>query len=198
MFWIYWLIGAVVVFIEGAFAYHDGFLTQAQIAQYHNFPKAWSFMEHGGMWCDLLLVSPLVAMIVSKYHLAYVSWLSAAFLVVGIGITLYFNHMYNTKWLPFPEAGVHDNAVTTMGRIHGFYAIITMWIIFMFYFCPLDPQMTRSDLLKVSIGLLILFAVGITKFSTKWEWRMIDTIQVGIAWAVTIGFTCWKYQHLTQ
>lgn len=198
MFWMYWLIGAMIVFIEGACAYHDGFLTQGQIAYHHHFPKAWSFMEHAGMWCDLFLVSPLVAMIISKYELAYSSWQSIVFIALSIAITLYFNHMYNTKWLIVPEAGRHDGAVTTMGKIHGLYAVVTMWIIFLFYFCPVTPEITKSDLLKVFGALLILFFVGITKFSTKWEWRRLDSITVATECLITIGVTYWKYQHLSK
>lgn len=194
MFWTIWLCGALIVVIEGICAHWDGFLTQAQIAYFYRFHKAYSFMEHGGMWCDMFVLPPIVAIAISNYHLAYMSWQSAGFVGVSVAIMLYFHHSYKTT-AAIPEAGRHHGKVTPMGVIHGFYAVITMWILFLFYFCPISPVMRKSDLLKVSAGLMILFVIGVRKFSRKWKWATIDTIQVSIAWIIILIVTAYKYRY---
>lgn len=197
MFILIWALGVLYVVAEGIAAYFDGFLTQEQIAENYNYRHAYSFMEHGGMWCDITFLPLIFAMILSKYKFEYLSWQSFVSAGICIGMVIYANYQYrhNVALLPTPESGQHDGKVTVMGRMHGIYAIIGIWTYLLLYFCPVHPVIKKEDLIIATAGLLVLFPVGVIKFNPDWHWRTTDTVTTAVSYLVTIIAFFWKYQY---
>ena len=81
MFWLVLTIGVILVLAQGVFSYRDGYLTKKQMAT-RGIRHGWSFLEHGGMWADIFIISPLIAYVSSQHQLAYVSPKSTIFLLL--------------------------------------------------------------------------------------------------------------------
>jgi hypothetical protein len=87
MLYLLLFVGIVLVVIQGACAYFDGYLTQAQMHA-QGVLNGYSFMEHGGMWADVLVISPLVAYIATKYELKYTAWYSLLIFAIAVIATI--------------------------------------------------------------------------------------------------------------
>src|SRR4051812_22256903 len=128
--------GILVVIVEGVISWATGWLTQSQLRARE--VTGYSFMEHGGMWADVFIVSPLVAYIMSKYQLAYFSKRGWVILALATLVSFVAGYAYQ-KLLVVPEVFVHDGKTSVVGWIHGLFAISAIWIIVLFY---IDPSAT--------------------------------------------------------
>ncbi len=146
------LIGWAFVLSHGFLAYYDGggYLTQAQMQS--RGIKGWSFMEHGGMWFDFFILTPVVAYIVSHYKLPILSKTSIAFICGIIVALICFGFFYSSKTFGIPEAHTHDGKTAPAGYVHGVYALIVAWVLFMFYFKISMSADYRHDIKWVSMA----------------------------------------------
>lgn len=161
----------MMVILQGVLAYADGYFTRAQLWRCHGEEKAsrgYVFLEHGGMWFDFLILSPLVAHIVGCYELAYDSWMSIILLTVCILFSYKLGTGYTAVSLKTPEAHAHDGHTTVAGYIHGMYAILAMWVLVLFYLTPTQPQVSKADLIVTSILLTPFFFAGAAKWNRRW------------------------------
>lgn len=189
-----WLTGASLVLIQGYLAYHDGFLTENQMLRRHRIKNGYSFMQHGGMWADMFVISPLVAYIVSKYDLAYspnvqgnILWLPAlSLLLVSIGVCLTAGVMFARSGKVIPEAHAHDGKTTVAGWIHGWFAMVCLWAILMFYLLPISPKVPDHEILAITGILSSFFFLGATKFTSRWTPKKQDLVQV-----LALSFVLW-------
>ena len=186
--------GILLVILQGLCAYADGWLTQGQIARNHPGVIGYAFMEHGGMWADLLIISPILAYTVGKYKLEYTAWWSWMVLIICIGLTLAAGYGINKASLTVPEAHAHDGCATAAGWIHALYSVIGAWVMILFYSSPTRPSVTHADLIRVSIVLTPFFFMGVVKFNPVWFSRWSQDVPgqlttfIGpiVVWSITL------------
>lgn len=187
LFLIIMLIGIALVFVQGACAYYDEFLTQTQMRQ-QGIHNGWSLMEHGGMWADVFIVSPVVAYIASNYDLDW-SWRGLAFLGACSVAVLILVHVYEKGGLVNPEAHTHDGKTTAAGWIHAIYAVLALWVLGEF-FLGLIPFPAKTDLLVMAVVLTAFFYLGVMKFSPRWKLtgdvQKQLNIQTVAIWAIAV------------
>lgn len=190
LFWAILGSGIALVFIQGLASWFDGYLTQAQLAA--RGITGWSFMEHGGMWADVFIISPLVAYFVSNYQLPYFSKWGLVILAVAVVFSLGMGYLYQQGGMVTPEAHTHDGTTTVAGWIHGVYAVAAIWICAMVYIPGLaSPPISKADIIGLSMLLIPFFYSGVAKFSERWVFETPAQWQVGastaIIWAITIA-----------
>ncbi len=188
MFLIVLTVGIILVLTQAMCAWEDGYLTQAQMRR-HGVMNGYSFMEHGGMWADIFVISPLVAYLASHYHFAYTASYSWLILVIVLAIVIPANRAYNKIGLRFPVAHNHDGHITPAGWIHVLFAIVVMWFAGMFYFTPTNPPASIRDILGASGILTPFFFLGIVDFNHRWVFlkgaKIQLVVQVAILWLMT-------------
>lgn len=184
------LVGSVLVLIQGLSSFLDGFITQSQMID-RGVMNGYSFMEHGGMWADFLIITPTVAFIVNEYQLPYASTRSMVILAVAtVGLVL---AAYQWQQLAAftPEAHAHNGYTTVAGYIHLIYAIISMWIIVLFLISPYWLNVQKHHLIIIAVLLSIWAILGVMKFSPRWTCENGIKIQVAvevfIIWVATAG-----------
>jgi hypothetical protein len=180
MFWFVLLAGIALVIVQGILSYFDGYLTQAQM-QAHGVTNGYSFMEHGGMWADVFVISPMVAYLTTKYRFGYTAWWSWLILGIALAITIGSAPIYNKIGLMFPVAHSHDGHTTAAGYIHGVFAVAVLWIAGMFYFTPTDPPASAHDLIGISALLTPFFFLGIVDFNSRWIFLKGAKIQLAVS-----------------
>ncbi|HUC31629.1 MAG TPA: hypothetical protein VMR99_03020 [Candidatus Paceibacterota bacterium] len=183
MFLRVFLIGIALVILQGVCSYFDGYFTQFQM-QAAGIMNGYSFMEHGGMWADIIVISPMVAYIVSRYRLKYTSWYSILIFVIAVGITIAAGIAYKKIGLIYPTPHSHDGRTTAAGWIHGVFAIAALWIAGMFYFTPTNPHASTRDVLVISGLLTPFFFLGIVDFNSRWVFMHGAKIQLAVSIAI--------------
>ncbi|HET8575224.1 MAG TPA: hypothetical protein VFM02_03595, partial [Candidatus Paceibacterota bacterium] len=168
VFWSIWILGIALVILQGFFAYRDGYFTQRQMRCTHGIVSGWAFIEHGGMWADVFIVSPLVAFIVSRYDFNYTAWYSWVLLIADIALSIFAGRAYAEAGKKTPEAHTHHGKTTVAGWIHGFFAVVGIWIVALFFLTPARPPVSVTDLLIVAGILTPFFVLGIMKFNRRW------------------------------
>ncbi len=179
--------GVVLVFVQGISSWFDGYLTQAYMRS-HGVTNGWSFMEHGGMWSDVFIISPVVAYIVSKYDVEYFSQWGLIILGVALVVSLAMGAMYQKNGITIPEAHTHDGTTTLAGWIHGLFAVAAIWTCALFYLNLVSPSVLKFDVLVISLLLTPFFFLGVVKFSDRWTFDTIAQWQVAFEtaglWAI--------------
>ncbi len=66
--WAVLVTGLFLVCVQGATSWMDGYLSQKQMKKELGIYDGWSFLQHGGMWADVFIVSPLVAYILGRVY----------------------------------------------------------------------------------------------------------------------------------
>ncbi len=170
-------VGIILVLIQGFASWFDGYLTQDQMVSRGII--GWSFMEHGGMWADVLVISPFVAYLVSRYQFPYVSNRGIMLLAIAIALSLIMGHMYQKGGMLIPEAHTHHGTTTIAGWIHGVFAVAAIWIFAMVYLPGMaTPPVSKVDLLVISIMLTPFFYLGVAKFNPRWTFSVTAKLQV--------------------
>ncbi len=168
-------------------AYYDGYLTQGQMIVLGRHGYAW--VEHGGTFVDLFVITPAMAYITSQYRLAYTAWWGWLLLGLTAIVVLWSMQMYSQIAVSAPEAHTHHGETTIAGWIHGVYAIWGIWVFALFLVTPTTPHTSIHDLLLVAVALTILFPLGVIKFNSTWSWTISNSWQVGIeiagVWLIT-------------
>ena len=166
------IVGELLVLLQGILAYKDGYLTRKEMREYHDIAytlKGFSFMQHGGMWADVLLVSPLMAYLVHVHAFAYDSWAGLAVLAGSALVIRVLGRMYAAVSLKVPEAHAHDGKTTWAGRVHGAYALPCMWLLVMYYLGPRrEPGESYDDMIFTSKCLTPYFFIDAAKWSHRW------------------------------
>lgn len=184
IFWTVMFVGVGMVLLQGICSYTDGYFTEGQMFRRHGIENGWSFMQHGGMWSDVFIITPVVAFVLAKYDLHFTSPSSLGLLGISVVITLLMLHVYSQGGLKNPEAHTHQGTTTAAGWIHAVFAIVAMWIIIRFYATPLSPMPNVQDILIVSCALTPFFLLGVVKFTNRWTFESGAMIQVLVLTAV--------------
>ena len=137
LFW--WAIIAFegMVILQVLYAWCDEFLTPAQMRR-GGIREGLPFMAHGGMWGDLIFISPLVAII---YATDGPEWSSVNVMTAMIGGGVASIVMHETyKRGELPEAHVQFGCLTTAGLIHRWYMAIALAVLGLYYIrAPYTP-----------------------------------------------------------
>ena len=182
------------IVLQGIAAWLDGYLTQAQM-QSHGIMNGWSFMEHCGIWMDVIIISPAVAYFVSNHQFAYTSkWGMVAF-VATLASWLVLIYLYQQGGKITPEAHTHYGTTTVAGWIYFVYAVLTTWVLVMAFISGLaTPAVSKLELSILAIALMPFFYYGVVKFSDRWTWSPLARYQVIVeilfVWTVTL-FRVW-------
>ncbi len=197
LFLIVYAVGVALVVLQGVFAYQDGYFSETQMREVHGITNGWAFMQHGGMWADVFIISPMVAYVVSNYQIGYFRWYSVVIFLVAIVASLLAGNMYQKAGMVTPEAHTHDGITTAAGWIHGLFAVVAIWAIVMFYLAT--PGVTTRDLIVVACILTPFFFLGVYKFSSRWTFdsqaRAMVFSLTPLLWVATLGRIWFKSKY---
>jgi hypothetical protein len=130
LFWLSIIGFEAMVVLQGLTAWCDEFLTPAQM-QRSGVREGLPFMAHGGMWGDIIFISPLVATIIAIYGPEWSPGSVATAVILG-GIASGAMHETYKKG-PFPEAHVQYGRLTTAGQIHRWYMALAFAALILYY-----------------------------------------------------------------
>lgn len=188
IFWTILIVGILLVVLQGVASWYDSYFSQEQIMRVHHIDNATSFLQHGGMWSDVLIISPIVAYVASKYSFDYSSWEAIALFGCVFVFALVMGEMYRHGGVIHPEAHTHDGYTTFAGRIHGLFAIIALWVCVEVYFGWTTPVVSKTDILIISVPLTLFIPLGVKKFGVPFDsaawWQM--RILIPALWILTI------------
>jgi hypothetical protein len=125
-----------LVLLGGYLAYRDNFLTARQMVRNKGITNGLPFLAHGGMWGDFFLISPLLAIIVSRYATQWSGLQMFGSFLLGFFISFIMHEQY--KKIEIPESHVYGGKTTKAGEAHKLYMIIALSIIILFFFCTRD------------------------------------------------------------
>ena len=179
LFWTILGTGIALVVVQGIASWFDGFLTQAQMRS-RGITNGYSFVEHGGMWADVFVISPMVAYAASKYQLHYFSQSGLAILFAALVVAVVMGYLYRKGALTAPEAYTHDDKTTLAGWLHGLYAVAAIWICALFYLNLATPGVSPKDIIVFSLILTPFFYLGVAKFNERWTFDAFAKRQVTI------------------
>ena len=144
------------------------------------------FIEHGGMWGDTFIVSPLVAYMVSEMKHPS-PWGS----LVAISITVVVGVMMIRIWAQatagndgFDEAFARNGKLTISGWLHFVYMLPTLSVVIMYYWCQPRGTVSVFQAGVVSILMAVHTATGILQP----DWHTNGKIS-SITWR--IAFVMW-------
>jgi len=200
MGWEFWLalaIGEFLILLQGIAAYKDGFLTHAQMLYVHNIcdTEGYSFMNHGGMWSDFFLITPLSAYLIEKYTFTgdfYTEiFIGVVALLLWLALAVF---VYAPSGIKMPEAYTHSGDVTVAGWLHVIYAAVATSVIAMMYIGMVTPTISHTDIIIMSSILSVWAYLGVVKFTSNWSfWEnkiVMSQVAVEIAgiWLITWCF----------
>jgi hypothetical protein len=193
--WTVLLVGIALVLIQGLAAWMDGYFTQDQIKRVHGITSAYSFVQHGGMWSDVFIITPIVAYISSKYELEYTTWRAIILLLAAVVLVyLAMEFVYKPAGIKMPEAHTHDGRTPLTGWVHALYAVAAIWVCVEVYLGWTTPVVSSTDIIVVSLLLTPFFYLGVAKFSNQWVFDTGAKWQVGVEivglWLLT-GWRVW-------
>lgn len=183
------LWGVVLVVVQGILAWRDGYLTQAQMHS-HGVMNGYSFMEHGGMWSDVFIVSPLVAYLLAHYRFPFREWWSWLIFAIAVAVAYAANAAYNDIGLRYPVPHNHDGHITPAGIIHAGFGVVVLWLVVMFYLTPINPLPSARALICVSLTLTPFFFLGMVDFNRRWVFlkgaKMQLATEIVVLWVITL------------
>lgn len=146
-----------LVVIQALVSYRDGFFWPHQMLE--RTSKGLPFAMHAGMWGDVFILSPLLAVIVA-YRIEEWSWANIA--IAGfLGFVASSGMHEQYKGIPWPEAHVQNGELTFVGKAHVIYMAVAFAILGLYYLAgEYTPYMWWTSLavvVHVVIGNHMLF-----------------------------------------
>lgn len=180
LFILVMIVGEVLVFLQAVASSRDGYFSERQMFQQGT--RGYSFLQHGGMWADFLIITPLIAYLVGKYNFSYLSTWSLGIIYVSFVLWLSLAiFLYAPMGKNSPEAHTHDGKTTVAGGIHIVYATLASWIIAMVYIPNMsEPHLLGRDIIITSGALIPWIFVGVMKFTPQWRFNSSSIAQVYI------------------
>ncbi len=158
LYWSVFTFSILAVLLQAVLAYRDYFFSVAQMQLCHA-DRGVPFDMHTGMWGDLFIITPLMALVVSKYaHF----WDNTAMLwAVGAGVvlSLIMHCTYISAGNKFPEAHTHDGDLTAAGMVHLIYMGLAFAVIALFFFAT--PHPAAGDVRLVYALLMVHVVLGV-------------------------------------
>ncbi len=180
-FIIVMITGALLIFFQCILAYIDEFFSSKQMEE-TDIMQGYSLLQHGGVWYNAIILTPLIAYLVGKYQFDYYSTVSV---VIATGSMVFWIlstiFVYNPMGKITPEAHTHDGRTTEAGWSHVVYASLATWILAMVYITDLTtPEISTTDVLITSGILIPWIFFGVVKFNREWVFSPFAKKQVAI------------------
>ncbi len=177
-------LGEALVALQGLVSWNDEYFSAPQMQREGH--RGYSFLQHGGMWADFFLITPLTAWLVGKYNFAHtptVALIFAAALVLWEALAVF---VFVPAGEIVPEAHTRGGHITAAGWILILYAGIATGIIAMVYLPGYTmPAVSNADIIIVSVVLVPWLILGVVKFSSAWRMSgQIFTQMVAVVIAV--------------
>lgn len=192
-------ISILWVLMEGLLAYADGMLTPSQmLARYPTHLQGLPFICHGGMWGDLLFITPIVGIIVALYG---DQWSTTQMLVMlGIGMVLSGAIHSVYVMTPFADSLAWKGGISAAGWVHVLYMGVALAIVGLLYFYTANVPPTYlvvvSVLLTAHVAIGNHIVLGWLNELHHWSWCP-DFIHKPDPW-ITIAAVCVILTGLTQ
>lgn len=160
------------------------------------------FVEHSGMWLDVVMVSWLVPVLMDKCWRNWSGFEITVAVMVSIFITAFMLHKWRLDGKDMEEAFVQKGQLTTAGWIHGLYMIIAISVVILYY-CATPPAEANQcvDLVTIALALHITVSLAVPQLHShgKVPAEVIGYIGIGIfvltiAWALIKYYAVWKVQ----
>ncbi len=144
--------------------------------------QGYSLLQHGGVWYDTIILTPLIAYLIGKYQFDYNSTVSV---VIATGSMIFWilstMFIYAPMGEIMPEAHTHDGRTTEAGWSHVVYASLATWILAMIYIPNITtPEISTTDVLITSGILIPWIFFGVVKFNREWVFNSSTKKQVVI------------------
>lgn len=148
------LVNAILVLFEGIIAMHEGYMSHTQMGE-----KSLPWLNHGGSWADLIIISIVIAMII-PYRLR---WKRRDIILCGIlsAIITIACHVWWAISMPISShiiniSGQWFSKLTIGGYYHLVYMWIVLAIIILYYFAtPSAPKKAVS----IWLGIYVVPAI---------------------------------------
>ena len=193
---VFWLVvgtGLGLVAAQGAASWLDGCWSQAQLRSL-GVTNSYSFWEHGGMWADVFIITPLVAYAVSKYELDCSSGSGVVALFASGAVTLVLIELYRRWGMAMGDHCTYDGKTTLAGWIHGLFAFGAIWVCAEIYLGLTTPVVSNRDIIIFSTMLSPFFYLGVAKFNERWVFGVAEKWQVigglALVWMIA-AFHIW-------
>ncbi|MCX6715891.1 MAG: hypothetical protein NT077_02615 [Candidatus Taylorbacteria bacterium] len=161
------------------------------------------FIAHGGMWGDLLIITPLMGVIVSTYGGGWTlpQVLSCVALGMIVSVAMHLSYLQGT----FPESHIDQRIINEAdgrrvqdtlsgaGRIHVVYMAAMLAIIFLFYFASKSvsvPDAINAQLL-LSVHIIMGTHIPLGLWNPKWYGRRPD-LTAYVTVTVVAVFIAWR------
>ena len=135
MFWVLFIVFEGWVALQGFVAWREGFFTFAQARENGRpgVPVA-SFTRHGGMWGDVLFVSPLCARLLADYVAIWPMSFVGRAVLASTAITVVMLVVWADASTKVDEPFAREGAVTTPGLLHAVYMTGALAVVMLFLY----------------------------------------------------------------
>jgi hypothetical protein len=150
------ILAQALVVLGGFFAYRDKMFFVSQMKGCgidHGLP----FVVHGGMWGDLLIISPLIAVIVCGYGNQWTLSQPCVAIAIGFVVSAGMHYFLYTKGA-HPSAHQRGGQLTSCGWIHLVYMGGALAVLILFFFCT--PNISNTFLYLTSTLLAVHMFIG--------------------------------------
>lgn len=176
-------VGVGLVAVQGICSAFDHRFSSAQMNHYR-IERCWSFLQHGGMWADVLIISPIVAFVLGSYRLDYTSWWGIGTYVFSLVLTLVMVEFYRRMGIAWGDHCTHDGKTKPAGWVHAAFAFAAIWILLEVFLGLTTPVVSNVHLVIIAIWMTPFFYLGVKKFHHSWVMSTQDKRQIA---ALTIG-----------
>jgi hypothetical protein len=185
-----------LVLAQALFAYQDGFLNASQMLQ-NGTKSGLPFSWHFGMWGDIVLISPMSALIVAYYSK---QWTPASLVLsglLGLAVSIVMHWVYTFSAMP--EAHVQAHQLTRAGMVHLIYMAFALTIFIQLFL--FTPHITARALRWISVLVFMHvlagthIVLGILALLTPLEWyggRPLQSIMGGLIIGLLAAGLLWR------
>jgi len=145
----------------GLLSWKDGIFNHAQMLARYGSSRGLPFINHGGMWGDALIVSPVIATLISRYADHWSTTLIFWCAVIGVLVSMGMHNLYSGSALQnaFPDCLVLPQGVRPGGVLHVGYFAAVFAVLLLFFFCT--PDVIPLDAVVVSIAFSAHMGLGV-------------------------------------
>jgi len=153
------------------------------------------FVGHGGMWGDMLLITPLTSIIIVTCGHQWIFIRLFALALVAMSASAILHVIWS--WNPRPDSLACFNRITRAGMMHVRYMSITLTVVLMLYFGT--PVVPSALLIASSIVLAVHIVVGnhmilniirpawwVSNTKDPMAWGVIVVTWVALAWRTCV------------
>ena len=144
-----------LVLAQAILSFFEGFLTVDQMNR-KGIEQGLPFLWHLGMWGDILLISPLAALIVIRYSRTWFVFNICIAIISSVLFSVLMHWFYTFGVIP--EAHIRSHALTSVGYIHAIYMVIVMSAFVLFYF--FTPMVSRRFAIATTLLLIVHIFLG--------------------------------------